>query len=809
MLVQQDKDHGSAADPSGQGNSSSVLLHSSKLRNKLEKLAQWRIDPSLIDFSENAREFRGGYATVSEAFLASSSSAEGAENGAEQTTDRHPDSDARNLQSQSDTQENKDDQGGENERSSGDITDGENDREKDEQDSGRQTSKPKVGDNLAYQLRVQQIVAVKKLKIERDTDLERVLGLALRESEFLVKLSHPNIVKLEGFVEDLSAQKVWLIFPWEEYGNLRDFLASGEWEVPERISLIDDVTLGLDYLHSQEPPIYHGDLKSLNILVSSECRALITDFGSARHLGSDHVGKQAKGTDQKPQPTTDPNAGEEPITLEAIFSATASTLTLTGSGYTLRWAAPELLQDDKPCLGSDIWALGWIAYEVMTNTIPFHDVKKNAMVINCVIQGQLPSVTEDARMSLIRALCSLMVRCWSMNPEKRPTAEECRKLISWMPMIIPAPSQAIDEDASQLRQANLLNTLGDMYTKQADYPRALSSFTEALDIYTTRNDNKGQARTLRNLGDVHRFRNEYTEAIKLYLEALQINAGLGDESERASILFGLASMHQSRQEYGEAIKLYSECLQIYTSTGRKRDRATALWGLAEVHRDQAEYSKAINLYSEALQVYTDVGDLRERALTLWCLAELHRFQFEYSEAINLYSDALQAFTDTGDHSERARTLWSLAEVHRSQHKYSEASKLHSEALQIRNEIGDRRGRGTSLWGLAKVHQAVQEYDEAIKLYSEAMQMFTAVDDKPWRVETIMSLAETIRKQGRSGEAISLYTEASEAFKQMGDEERASDALENAADIRKTLQEATTDSTETAKVGEDSSVPTSS
>ncbi|KIO17474.1 hypothetical protein M407DRAFT_32861 [Tulasnella calospora MUT 4182] len=786
--MQQDKDHGSAADPSqefGQGSSSSVLLHSSKLRTKLEKLAQWRIDPSLIDFPENAREFRGGYATVSEALLASSSGAEGAGNGPEHTTDGHPDSDTRNLQSQ----EPEDDQRGQNERSGSHITDGENDQAKDEQNSGRQTSKPKI-------------VAVKKVNIERDTDLERVLGLALRESEFLVKLSHPNIVKLEGFVEDLSARKVWLIFPWEEYGNLRDYLASGELEVPERISLIRDVTLGLEYLHSREPPVYHGDLKSLNILVSSECRALITDFGSARHLGSDHVGKQAKGTDQKPQPTIDPNAGEEPITLEAIFSATTSTLTLTGSGYTLRWAAPELLQDDKPCLRSDVWALGWIAYEVMTNTIPFHDVKKNAMVINCVIRGQLPSVTEDARMSLIRALCSLMVRCWSMNPDKRPTAEECRKVISWMPMIIPAPRQAIDENVSQIRHAILLNELGNMYRKQADYPSALSSFTEALDIYKNHNDKKGQAEMLRNLGDLHRFRHEHTEAMKFYLEALQINADVGDETQRAVVLFGLATMHGLRREYGEAVRLYSECLQIYTNAGNKRERATALWGLAEVHRDQAEYSEATNLYSEALQIYTDVGDLRERALTLCGLADVHQFQFEYSEAIILYSEALQILTDVGDHSERALTLWYLAQVHRFQREYSNAGKLYSEALQIWTEIGDKRNRGTSLWGLAEVHRAVQEYDEATKLYSEAMQIFTDVGDKYWRAHTLMSFAATNQTQGHSGEAISLYTEASEVWDEMGDEKRASAALENAAGIRKTLQEAATDSAATVKVGED-------
>lgn len=50
--------------------------------------------------------------------------------------------------------------------------------------------------------------------------------------------------------------------------------------------------------------------------------------------------------------------------VNASFSASTNTITLTGNQYTLRWAAPELLEEDQLSLRSDIWALGWIVYEV-------------------------------------------------------------------------------------------------------------------------------------------------------------------------------------------------------------------------------------------------------------------------------------------------------------------------------------------------------------------------------------------------------------------------------------------------------------
>lgn len=51
-------------------------------------------------------------------------------------------------------------------------------------------------------------------------------------------LSHPHIIKILGFVEDIQKGIAWLVLPWETNGNVREFLLSGRWELPERVSLV-------------------------------------------------------------------------------------------------------------------------------------------------------------------------------------------------------------------------------------------------------------------------------------------------------------------------------------------------------------------------------------------------------------------------------------------------------------------------------------------------------------------------------------------------------------------------------------------
>ncbi|KIO21773.1 hypothetical protein M407DRAFT_79983 [Tulasnella calospora MUT 4182] len=174
-------------------------------------------------------------------------------------------------------------------------------------------------------------------------------------------LSHENIVRFLGFVEDLEKGKAWILLSWEPNGNVSEFLAAGKLEVPERMSL--DTFEGLQYLHTRQPPICHGDLKSLNILVSSSYRAIITDFGSARVVKESGDGAGREVSDRGVETS---NRIPEEDQHQIHVATTGNQLTLTGPAWTLRWAPPEVVNGDldRPGLPSDIWSAGWVCWEV-------------------------------------------------------------------------------------------------------------------------------------------------------------------------------------------------------------------------------------------------------------------------------------------------------------------------------------------------------------------------------------------------------------------------------------------------------------
>ncbi|KAJ7267286.1 kinase-like domain-containing protein [Mycena rebaudengoi] len=284
-----------------------------------------------------------------------------------------------------------------------------------------------------------QHVSVKVMRIFRKDDVEVAMKDFGREALIWRQLSHPNLLPFFGLY--YWDERLCLVSPWMENGNILEFLRRTSASEAERISLILDISLGLKYLHQNH--VVHGDLKAINILVTPSRRACITDFGLSSIA--------------------------DVVTLHFTHS------TVSARAGTTRWQAPELLRGERPHhYGSDIYAFGCVCYEVLTGKAPFYEVQMDVAIILKVIGGERPSRPIPgsralAEPILMNSLWTLVQDCWADNAGDRPLAAQIVNRLLASPIYARISKSSADWDESytskfrrSLRSMPLLPCINDI-----------------------------------------------------------------------------------------------------------------------------------------------------------------------------------------------------------------------------------------------------------------------------------------------------------------------------------------------------------
>ncbi|KAJ7740620.1 kinase-like domain-containing protein [Mycena metata] len=235
-----------------------------------------------------------------------------------------------------------------------------------------------------------QSVAIKMMRVFEESDIDALLKEFGREALIWRQLSHPNLLPFFGLY--YFQQRLCLVSPWMENGHMRAFLKKKVYDTDYLLSLILDVALGLEHLH--DTGVVHSDLKGDNIFVTPSGRACIADFGLSSIITS----------------------------VSSIQFTHSSKPT---QGGTTRYQAPELLRGGHNDTLSDIYAFAGVAYEILTGTPPFPDLRTDGAVVTAVLRGDRPLQPDSCSGTpSLDGLWKLLQDCWEEQPARRPTAAQ-------------------------------------------------------------------------------------------------------------------------------------------------------------------------------------------------------------------------------------------------------------------------------------------------------------------------------------------------------------------------------------------------
>ena len=223
--------------------------------------------------------------------------------------------------------------------------------------------------------KLNRLVAVKVLKPEFRDD-KTFIAKFQKEAQAAAGLAHPNIVNVYDVGDDEGVN--FIVMELVEGITLKDYIKKkGKLSVKEATSIAIQVSLGLEAAHNRN--IVHRDVKPQNIIISTDGKVKLSDFGIARAVTSNT------------------------ITSNVMVS--------------VHYSSPEQVRGGYSDKKSDIYSLGITMYEMVTGRVPFDGDTSVAIAIKHLQEEMVPpsKYTPDLPFSLEQ----IILKCTQKSVDRR------------------------------------------------------------------------------------------------------------------------------------------------------------------------------------------------------------------------------------------------------------------------------------------------------------------------------------------------------------------------------------------------------
>lgn len=223
-------------------------------------------------------------------------------------------------------------------------------------------------------------VAVKVLKQEFAEDVTFVTKFR-SEAQSAAGLEHPNIVN----IYDVGSENgmYYIVMEYVEGITLKTYIEKkGQLNFKEAISIAIQVGRGIEAAHNKG--IIHRDIKPQNIIISTEGKVKVTDFGIARATSSNTIHADVMGS--------------------------------------VHYASPEQARNGYVDGKSDIYSLGIVMYEMVTGRVPFDGDTTVAVALQHLQEEMVAPSAYAPELPI--SLEKIILKCTMKSPDRRYAAIE-------------------------------------------------------------------------------------------------------------------------------------------------------------------------------------------------------------------------------------------------------------------------------------------------------------------------------------------------------------------------------------------------
>ncbi|MCP5472401.1 MAG: serine/threonine-protein kinase [Steroidobacteraceae bacterium] len=470
------------------------------------------------------------------------------------------------------------------------------------------------------------------------------------ERQILANLDHPNVATLldGGVTED---GQPYLVMEYVDGEPITVWADARSLSRRARVELFLQVCAAVEAAHRNL--IVHRDLKPGNILVTTDGRVKLLDFGIAQLLG---------------------DAG-----------AASGTSSAGSVSFTPAYAAPEQMRAQPVTTAADVFSLGVVLVRLLTGRLPFEERRGVDVVAGptgleadldsitaqamCVEPGGRYSTVQELRTDLERWLNGLPVTAYSgghgyrlakfLRRHRVGSALAATAVAGILAMsgIALWQARAAEQAATDQRQLNAflmeVLTMSDPFSEGDDLTlsAALDRAAESIDKrFASRPDLSAEIRFGIGYSMANRYRLEQAE-VQLRRALLESEAAFGLQDVRTlRVIEGIAGVDLEASRFAEAEAGYRQVIEALRAQGRTAEplMAKALNNLGNVYLQQENYVEADSVLRQALAAepaLTEPLTPQEHADILSNLAHAAHGIEDFARADQYYREAAGAYRE--------------------------------------------------------------------------------------------------------------------------------------------------------------------